>query len=139
LYAYNTRLRSPGSVISAWRRRAQSARLAWQPFMHNPSLPHLLATARDLPTLLLWGREDRVVPVSAAEDYRRSLKSASVCVFDKCGHLPPSAQRPVILTAMVTHLVRTRSIMSATGVLYLEILMCLVAAFTGLLAALAAV
>jgi len=22
------------------------------------------------------------------EDYRRSLKSASVCVFDKCGHRP---------------------------------------------------
>ena len=68
--------------------RAQSARLAWQPFMHNPSLPHLLATARDLPTLLLWGREDRVVPVSAAQDYKRSLKSASVCVFDQCGHRP---------------------------------------------------
>src|SRR5438445_321608 len=43
-----------------------------------------------------------------------------------------------VLTAMVHHLVRTKSIMSATGILYLEILMCLVAAFTGLLAALAA-
>jgi hypothetical protein len=43
----------------------------------------------------------------------------------------------LILTAMVHHLVRTRSIMSATGILYLEILMCLVAAFTGMLAALA--
>jgi len=44
----------------------------------------------------------------------------------------------LILTGMVQHLVRTRSIMSATGILYLEILMCLVAAFTGTLAALAA-
>lgn len=42
-----------------------------------------------------------------------------------------------ILTAMVQHLVRTRSIMSATGILYLEILMLLVSAFTGSLAALA--
>jgi hypothetical protein len=42
-----------------------------------------------------------------------------------------------ILTAMVHHLVRTRSIMSATGILYLEILMLLVSAFTGSLAALA--
>ena len=41
------------------------------------------------------------------------------------------------LTAPVHHLVRTRSIMSATGILYLEILLCLVAAFTGTLAALA--
>jgi hypothetical protein len=44
----------------------------------------------------------------------------------------------LILTGMVQHLVRTRSIMSATGILYLEILMCLVAAFTGTLAVLAA-
>ncbi len=42
-----------------------------------------------------------------------------------------------VLTAMVIHLVRTRSIMSATGILYLEILLCFVAAFTGSLAALA--
>lgn len=42
-----------------------------------------------------------------------------------------------ILTAMVAHLVGTRSIMSATGILYLEILMLLVSAFTGSLAALA--
>jgi hypothetical protein len=42
-----------------------------------------------------------------------------------------------VLTAPVHYLVRTRSIMSATGILYLEILLCLVAAFTGTLAALA--
>jgi hypothetical protein len=42
-----------------------------------------------------------------------------------------------VLTAMVHHLVRTRSIMSATGILYLAILLCFVAAFTGSLSALA--
>jgi hypothetical protein len=39
------------------------------------------------------------------------------------------------LTAPVHYLVRTRSIMSATGILYLEILLCVVAAFTGMLGA----
>lgn len=43
-----------------------------------------------------------------------------------------------VLTAMVHHLVRTRSIMSATGILYLEILLAFVSVFTGSLAALAA-
>lgn len=42
-----------------------------------------------------------------------------------------------VLTALVQHLVRTRSIMSATGILYLEILLCFVAVFTGSLASLA--
>ncbi len=40
------------------------------------------------------------------------------------------------LSVMVRHLVATRSIMSATGVLYLQILLTFVAAFTGSLAAL---
>jgi hypothetical protein len=41
-----------------------------------------------------------------------------------------------VLTAPVHHLVHTRSIMSATGILYLEILLCFVAVFTGSVAAL---
>ncbi len=41
-----------------------------------------------------------------------------------------------VLTAPVHHLVRTRSIMSATGILYLEILLCFVAVFTGSVASL---
>jgi pimeloyl-ACP methyl ester carboxylesterase len=68
--------------------RAQSARLAWSPFMHNPSLPHLLGVAANLPTLLLWGKQDRVVPVSAADEFRRVLKSARLSIFDNCGHRP---------------------------------------------------
>jgi hypothetical protein len=42
-----------------------------------------------------------------------------------------------VLNAMVQHLVRTRSIMSATGILYLAILLCFVAVFTGSLSVLA--
>ena len=41
-----------------------------------------------------------------------------------------------VLTAPVHHLVHTRSIMSATGILYLEILLCFVAVFTGSVASL---
>src|SRR5712691_8756074 len=56
--------------------RAQTARLAWTPFMHNPSLPHLLGVASELPTLLIWGRQDRVVPLAAADEFKRVMKSA---------------------------------------------------------------
>ncbi|HKV54093.1 MAG TPA: alpha/beta hydrolase [Candidatus Binataceae bacterium] len=68
--------------------RAQSARLAWVPFMHNPSLPHLLGVAANLPTLLLWGKEDKVVPLSAADEFKRVMKAARLVVFEKCGHRP---------------------------------------------------
>lgn len=45
----------------------------------------------------------------------------------------------VILTLMVRHLVKTRSIMSATGILYLQILLAFVAVFTGTLGSLSLV
>jgi len=69
--------------------RAQTARLAWQPFMHNPSLGNLLGIVTTaLPTLIIWGAQDSIVPLSAAEDYKRAIRSAKVVVFDKCGHRP---------------------------------------------------
>jgi pimeloyl-ACP methyl ester carboxylesterase len=68
--------------------RAQTARLAWQPFMHNPSLPKLLEVVTNLPTLLVWGAQDTMVPAAAAEDYRRAIRGAKVMVFERCGHRP---------------------------------------------------
>lgn len=44
----------------------------------------------------------------------------------------------MVLAAMVTHLVNTRSIMSATGILYLQVLLAFVSGFTLALASLAA-
>jgi pimeloyl-ACP methyl ester carboxylesterase len=68
--------------------RAQTARLAWQPFMHNPSLPHLLGIVTELPTLIIWGEQDAMVPVTTAEDYRRAIRGAKVIKFPHCGHRP---------------------------------------------------
>lgn len=68
--------------------RAQTARLAWTPYMHNPTLPHLLGVAAGLPTLLIWGRQDAVVPVSAADAYREAIRGARLVTFDNCGHRP---------------------------------------------------
>ena len=42
------------------------------------SLPHLLEGIDGLPTLLLWGKQDPVVPLSAAEVYQRSIKGSKV-------------------------------------------------------------
>lgn len=68
--------------------RAETARLAWMPFMHNPSLPHLLPAARNLPTQIIWGRDDRMVPIGALQPLREALKDAQVKVLESCGHRP---------------------------------------------------
>jgi pimeloyl-ACP methyl ester carboxylesterase len=44
--------------------------------------------ALDVPTLLLWGRGDRVVPLSIGERLARDLPRARLVVLERCGHLP---------------------------------------------------
>jgi len=60
--------------------------------MFNPSLPHLLEGIDAVPTLLLWGKQDAVVPLSAAEVYQRSIKGSKVVTIDNCGHYPAVEQ-----------------------------------------------
>ena len=86
--------------LDAWRRqaerlrdsweeaRAETARLAWRPYMYNPSLGPLLEGARGLPTLVLWGRQDQIVPLSAGQIYHRSITGAELAIFEGCGHRP---------------------------------------------------
>lgn len=42
----------------------------------------------DQPTLLLWGREDRVTRVSAGERLYKELPDAELVVYPQCGHFP---------------------------------------------------
>jgi pimeloyl-ACP methyl ester carboxylesterase len=41
-----------------------------------------------LPTLIVWGREDAIVPVSAGELYHQSIPGSRLEILDNCGHRP---------------------------------------------------
>ena len=41
-----------------------------------------------LPTMIMWGKEDRVLDVSAAAAFKLLIPQASVHIFPKVGHLP---------------------------------------------------
>ncbi len=48
-----------------------------------------------VPTLIVWGRNDRVVPVPAALSYKKRIgDNAELVIFDGCGHVP-MMERPV--------------------------------------------
>ena len=40
------------------------------------------------PTLILWGRQDRILPVSQALDAAGRIPGARLHVFERCGHMP---------------------------------------------------
>ena len=49
----------------------------------------------EVPTLIVWGRNDRIVPVAAASSYEKRIgENATRVIFDECGHCP-QMERPV--------------------------------------------
>jgi pimeloyl-ACP methyl ester carboxylesterase len=82
--------RTPEQFEAFEEARTESARIAWDPILHNPSLPYFLQGVKGLPTHIVWGREDATVPVTAAEPYKNALKNTDVklTIFDHCGHRP---------------------------------------------------
>jgi pimeloyl-ACP methyl ester carboxylesterase len=70
-----------------WRNREMASRLCWKPYMHNPVLPDYLKLV-DIPSLIVWGRQDGIVPLNAGEIYQQSLKGSTLHVIDECGHSP---------------------------------------------------
>lgn len=47
----------------------------------------------EAPTLIVWGRNDRVVPPRDAAEFARRLRNSETVIFDDCGHVP-QAERP---------------------------------------------
>jgi pimeloyl-ACP methyl ester carboxylesterase len=41
------------------------------------------------PALILWGKQDLMVPLSCGEEMHREMLRSSFAIFDGCGHLAP--------------------------------------------------
>lgn len=55
------------------------------PDRHSPRLLQSLGRLR-LPTLIVWGEHDALVPVEIGESYQRAIPDARLTVIDDCGH-----------------------------------------------------
>lgn len=72
--------------LEAWDiAREMCFRTAWKPYMYNQTLPHLLGGVRS-PALILWGEDDRIVPISAAGAWHKALPGSTVKTIAACGH-----------------------------------------------------
>lgn len=47
----------------------------------------------DVPTLLLWGRQDTITPPEVAEEFYSCIKKSVLFYINECGHAPP-IERP---------------------------------------------
>jgi pimeloyl-ACP methyl ester carboxylesterase len=90
------------------RPRSLRRELLWEQWVHGAAPPGFLPAVRGLvgydftdrleeiqvPTLIVWGRNDRIVPPNDAFGWIKHLPEAELEVFDRTGHLP-QLERPV--------------------------------------------
>ena len=76
-----------------------AARLCWKPYMYGRALPWLLPRLR-VPTLIIWGGQDQIVPVECAELYQRAIPGSRLEIIDGCGHFP-HLEKPDEFTRLV--------------------------------------
>jgi pimeloyl-ACP methyl ester carboxylesterase len=80
------------------KNRATVARIAYRPRYHNPSLAKWLHRIT-VPTLLIWGGKDGLVPVRFGEAYRALIPGSRLVVLDNAGHAPFDEQKDAFLAA----------------------------------------
>lgn len=68
--------------------RGETSRLGWEPFMYDPSLPYQLGGIGDLPTLVVWGEDDLIVPRGLIDAYQAALPDPQVHILPGVGHRP---------------------------------------------------
>ena len=78
---------TPESIDLGLKNRHTTARLAWEPRLHDPFLPKWLHRI-DVPVKIIWGREDRLLPVAFLKAFQKWLPKAEIHIIDGAGHIP---------------------------------------------------
>ena len=90
---------TPEALDVALKNKHTTARLAWEPRLHDPFLPKWLHRI-DVPVKIIWGREDRILPLGFLDEYKRLFPGAEIHVIDGAGHLP-HAEKPDLFVELV--------------------------------------
>ena len=83
--------------------REMTARIAWKPYMFSHQLPHLVGGV-ETPTLVVWGRENRVVPRVCGEAYARAMPNARLEIVGDAG-LWVDLEQPARLAELIASFV----------------------------------
>jgi len=72
----------------------------------TPAFAELLSRI-SAPTLILWGKEDRWVPVADADRFGAAIEGSRTIILKRCGHLPQE-ERPAETLALVNSFLAAR-------------------------------
>jgi len=86
-------------LLPMWQAMSATAKLGWNPYLHNPKLPERLRRVQ-APTLVVAGAQDRFLPRAHPEAYAAGIPGARLAFVEGAGHMVPM-ERPVEVTALV--------------------------------------
>jgi len=75
------------TLVDLYRQSTALARVGWNPYLYDPLLKRRLGRIK-APTLLCWGRHDRLAPLLCAQAWAAAIPGARLVTFDESGHVP---------------------------------------------------
>ena len=98
----------PQEMRELWdHSREMTARVSWKPYMFNRRLVELLRNI-SVRTSLIWGENDKVVPIDVAEQYVEALSGSELHIVKNAGHIveieAPDEVRALITSHCTTQL-----------------------------------
>ncbi|MDB5531701.1 MAG: alpha/beta hydrolase fold protein [Hyphomicrobiales bacterium] len=91
--------RPPAELELIARNREAELRYTWSPYMHSPKLGTRLHRV-DVPTLVVWGESDGLVPPAYGQRLAKALPQATFETIAEAGHFP-HVEQPDQLAARI--------------------------------------
>jgi pimeloyl-ACP methyl ester carboxylesterase len=79
---------APEALEEALKAMQATARIAWDPYAHDPKLGDRLYRIQ-APTTIVWGEQDRLADVAHARRWNDAISGSTLVTFPECGHVPP--------------------------------------------------
>ena len=90
-------------VLMWLRAREATARVGWNPYLHDPKLSGHLRRIK-APTLVVWARQDRLIPLAHGQFYAEHIANARLHVFENAGHMLPLERPDEVASVVATFL-----------------------------------
>jgi len=95
------RILAPEGEDALLKGKMTTAMLAWQPRLHDPLLGKWLHRI-DVPTLILWGAGDKVLPTAYGAAWQKAIPNATLSTVAGAGHVP-HVEKPAETAAAIAN------------------------------------
>ena len=94
---------TPEMIDTQLKNSFTTAKLAWSPRFYNRDLAKWLHRIT-VPTLIVWGDDDKIFPTPYAKAYADLIPGAKVEVIKDCGHVPQVEKMDAFLPIFEKHI-----------------------------------